>query len=48
MEIFRRHYKLVVWLMIGCFLLYLIPSTYFAVTQPSQPTPERAPVQTGF
>jgi len=24
-EFFRRHTKLIIWIMIGCFLLYLVP-----------------------
>jgi hypothetical protein len=30
MEFFRRHYKTVVWIMIFCFLMYLLPSVYVA------------------
>jgi hypothetical protein len=48
MDFFRRHYKLVVWIMIGSFLLYLIPSAIFVVTAPSNPPPERPPVAPSF
>jgi hypothetical protein len=26
MDFFRKHHKLFVWILIGCFLLYLVPS----------------------
>ena len=48
MEFFRKHTKLVIWIMIGCFLLYLIPSAIFVVSTPSQPPPERSPVRPNF
>jgi hypothetical protein len=31
MEFFRKHTKLMVWILIGCFLMYLLPSVMFSV-----------------